>query len=177
MEELIEIFEGCKTGDRKSQERLYHKMYPALFSLCKNLFSDEQDIISALNNGMLKVYRNIEQYDDSKGKLFNWIYTIVRNEAITYLKGKKCVEQNIDLEYGNHIMDENPFKFLEWKDIYYYLNQLPQTTRSVCSLFYFEHFSIKEIALSLEMKEGTVKWHLNESRNRLKKIFKVINHI
>jgi len=36
---------------------------------------------------------------------------------------------------------------------------------------YIEDYSIKEIAASLDMKDGTVKWHLNEGRNKLKVIF------
>jgi RNA polymerase sigma-70 factor (ECF subfamily) len=65
----------------------------------------------------------------------------------------------------------NPFKQLEWKDIYYYLDQLPPNTRYVCSLYYLEGFSIKEITNLIDMKEGTVKWQLNECRTRLKEIF------
>ena len=48
------------------------------------------------------------------------------------------------------------------------LAKLPPTTRAVCSLYYMEGFSIKEMSAALDMKEGTVKWHLNESRKRLK---------
>lgn len=146
-------------------------MYPALFTLCKNFFKDDHDIITALNNGMLKVYKNISQYDDSKGSIFNWIYTIVRNQALTYLKSKKNDLEIKSLDDLNDVPYLNPFKMLEWKDIYFYLNKLPNTTRIVCSLFYFEYFTIKEISINLEMKEGTVRWHLNESRNRLKLLF------
>ena len=71
----------------------------------------------------------------------------------------------------------NPFKQLEWKDIYFYLDKLPANTRSVCCLYYIEGFSIKEIAISIDMKAGTVKWHLNECRNRLKTIFENTNSI
>jgi RNA polymerase sigma-70 factor (ECF subfamily) len=48
---------------------------------------------------------------------------------------------------------------------------LPAATRAVCTLFYIEGFSIKEIAAQLNISEGTIKWHLNESRNRLRILF------
>lgn len=120
---------------------------------------------------MLKVFRNIHQYDASKGDFFNWAYTTVRNAALTYIRDKK---PQLCYELNEHIADAasgNPFRQLEWKDIYYYLDKLPANTRTVCSLYYLEGFTIKEIAAGINMKEGSVKWHLNECRTRLRNIF------
>ena len=124
---------------------------------------------------MLKVFRNINQYDPAKGDFFNWAYTTVRNAALTLIRDKK---NKLTFELTENAADatvNNPFKQLEWKDIYYYLDQLPTNTRYVCSLYYLEGFSIQEITGLIEMKEGTVKWHLNECRTRLKVIFEQYN--
>jgi RNA polymerase sigma factor (sigma-70 family) len=169
--DLKKTIEGCINQDRKCQEELYKQFYPAFFALCKRFFSDKHDILTALNNGMLKLFKNIHKYDASKGDFFNWAYTMVRNAALTLIRDKKT---NLTYELNEQEQDKgqyNPFKQLEWKDIYFYLGQLPANTRYVCTLFYIEGFSIKEIAPALNMKEGTVKWHLNECRNRLKIIF------
>lgn len=171
MSNINEILEGCRQNNRQSQEKLYRQFYPALFALCKQFFEDDHEALTALNNGMLKVYKNIEQFDSSKGELFNWTYTIVRNAALTLIRDKKQYAV-IELKEGvTNIPSDNPFKSLEWKDIYVYLGKLPPVTRAVCSLFYIEGLSIKETASSLSIKEGTVKWHLNECRNKLKRIF------
>ena len=175
MENLDTILEGCKTEDQKSQEMLYKSFYPALFALCKTFFPNQHDILTALNNGMLKVFKNLNQYDPAKGDFFNWAYTIVRNAALTLIRDK---DNNLTYELNENVHDTvgyNPFKRLEWKDIYYYLDKLPANTRYVCSLYYLEGFSIREIANSITMKEGTVKWHLNECRTKLKKIFEQNN--
>ena len=121
---------------------------------------------------MLKVFKNINQYDESKGKFFNWAYTTVRNAALTLVRDKKT---EVTLELTDHyedIADFNPFRDENASDIYVYLDLLSAKTRVVCCLFYIEGFSIKEISKSLEMKEGTVKWHLSESRSRLKTLIK-----
>ncbi len=173
MTDTKDIIEGCKKHNRLSQEKLYRQFYPALFALCKTFFKDEQDIISVLNNGMLRVFKNIEQFDPEKGTLFNWIYTIIRNAALTELR--KIKDESEKMVYTDTLPDlisYNPFKEKEWDDIFELLERLPATTRAVCTLFYIEEFSIKEIVDLLDMKEGTVKWHLNESRNRLRHIFK-----
>lgn len=151
---------------------MYLHFYPAMFNLCNKFFDDSQDIITALNNGMLRVFKNVENYDSEKSELFTWVYTIVRNAALTLVRDKK--NKVSVLELTSDIVSDtemNPFKNSQEDEVFVYLGKLASTTRAVCSLFYIEDYSIKEIAASLVMKEGTVKWHLNEGRNKLRIIF------
>ncbi|CAG5004719.1 ECF RNA polymerase sigma factor SigE [Dyadobacter sp. CECT 9275] len=171
MDQQREILDGCRRNDRKSQEELYYAFYPAMFSLCKKFFADEHEILTALNNGMMRVFKNIDQYDPRRGELFNWMYTVIRNACLTMIRDKKPETTQELKENMSDISQYDPFRSSEWDDIFHYLDQLPPATRAVCSLFYLEGFSIKEITKETGMKDGTVKWHLNESRNRLKTIF------
>jgi RNA polymerase sigma factor (sigma-70 family) len=172
-EKLQDILAGCRRKERQSQEKLYRQFYPVLFALCRNFFEDKHEILTAVNNGMMKVFKNIELYDPGKGEFFNWMYTTVRNEALTLLRNRKS--KSFDYEEINEKMvfeaSENPFQQLAFKDIDLYLSELPLATRRVCGLFYLDGFSVKEIAEALTISEGTVKWHLSESRNKLKIIF------
>ena len=169
---LQEIIEGCKKNDRISQEKLYHQFYPGLFALCKKFFTNNHDVLSALNDGMLNVFTNIHQYDQEKGELFNWAYAIVRNAAINQLKRNNHLIQTTDItgKIEEYSID-NPLEDFEWENIYLYLDKLPFATRAVCILFYIEGFTIQEISEQLNVKEGTIKWHLSESRSRLKFMF------
>lgn len=169
MKDLTHIIAGCKKNDRACQEKLYREFYPALFALCKNFFIDSHQALTALNNGMLRVFKHIDGYDSSKGEFFNWVYTVVRHAALTHLRDQKqsltveitprhhelCGEMHPAADDGAQVVEQ--------------LDKLPPATRVVCNLFYVEGFSVKEIAHSLNMKEGTVKWHLNEGRNKLKR--------
>jgi RNA polymerase sigma factor (sigma-70 family) len=168
--DILHIIEGCKNGDRLSQEKLYKQFYPALYALCRSFFDEKHEILTAINNGMLRVYKNIDQFDSSKASLFTWIYTIVRNASLSMLKERRKETPMVykeDLEAHSFIQ---PIFSGELNETYMLLYKLPPTTRAVCSLFYVEGFSIKEIAESMDLKEGTVKWHLNEGRTRLKSI-------
>ena len=168
LEELDHILQGCKQKDRASQEKMYRHFYPALFALCRMFYDNEHDILTALNNGMLKVFRNIDKFDAAKGSLFNWVYTVVKNEALTGLKGsRRFVEKELLPDVHTGITD-NPFYRSEKKDMHVYLQRLPVNTRTVAGLFYLEGYSVKEITNLLCMKEGTVKWHLSECRSKLK---------
>jgi RNA polymerase sigma factor (sigma-70 family) len=169
--DIQHILNGCKNKDILCQEKLYKLFYPALFNLCKLFFDDKHEALSALNNGMLKVYNNIEKYNDQQGTLFNWMYTIIRNEALSYLTTKKKVFINVELQENvEAVWNGKEFKNLDIKDMSYCLEQLPLATRNVCRLCYLDGFSINDIANILGISAGTIKWHLSESRKKLKPI-------
>ena len=71
--------------------------YPAMSNLCKRFFDDKHEIVTALNNGMLKVFKNIAQYEEAKSELLTWVYAIVRNEALTLVRNKKSVVSTNEL--------------------------------------------------------------------------------
>jgi RNA polymerase sigma factor (sigma-70 family) len=174
LEELQQLIHECSNHNRLAQEKLYRKFYPPLFLLCKRFFANNHEALECLNDGMLKVYKNIAQFENNKGDFFNWAYTIIRNTALDKLRLKPHLpveEINADVEFT---YAENSFEALDWKDTYKLLDVLPPATRVVCTLYYIEGFKIKEISDELKLSPGTIKWHLSEIRLRLKPVLK--NH-
>jgi RNA polymerase sigma factor (sigma-70 family) len=167
-----QVINGCKRNDRLSQEKLYKQFFPALFCMCKRFFQNDHEAVEAVNDGMLKVYKNIDTYREGKGAFFNWIYTIVRNTALDKLKLSVPIVQRAEplsgIEPGS---GDNPLHALESRELYKLLDHLTPATRVVCSLFYLEGYSIAAISEQLKISPGTVKWHLSESRRKLKEIF------
>lgn len=47
---------------------------------------------------------------------------------------------------------------------------LPRRQREVAALFYVDDYSVQEVALTLGLSEGTVKSHLSEARDRMRRI-------
>lgn len=137
--------------------------------MCKHFFDDKQDVVTALNNGMLNVYKRIGQYDATKGDFFNWIYTVVRNAALTLLRDKKMVP-TVSLLYVEDKTAEIKEVDSNFETLTIMLQHLPAATRIVAHMYYREGFSIKEIATHVDTSEGTVKWHLSETRKRLKQM-------
>lgn len=169
---LQHIINGCIKKDPVWQEKLYRLYYPALYLVCKTFFSEKHDIITALNNGMLRVYANIHLYDADKGSLYNWMHTVVRNAALTFLRDSK---KTITIELATEVKTDlsgNPFTGFDRNKLLLLLDKLPTDTRAAVVLFYVEEQSIKEITQLLDMKEGTVKWHLSEGRKKLRKYIK-----
>ena len=124
---------------------------------------------------MLKVFEHIGTYKAEKGKFFNWVYTIVRNTALDKFRSSAAAAlRNEPYSAADSIpetdISSNPLIALEGKDLYVLLDRLAPATRVICGLFYLEGYSIKDIADQLSISSGTVKWHLSESRKKLKSI-------
>ena len=172
MENIEAIIEGCKRNEAFYQEKLYRHFYPALYALCKTFFSADHDIISALNNGMLKVFANIHKYDSTRGNFYSWLHAVVRNAALTFLRDSKTFRTNELTESLEDAVIEKPFENFNWEELFKVLAHLPTDTRAIVVLFYIEDIPIKEICMMLGMKEGTVKWHLSAGRKKLRKLLK-----
>ena len=168
MQTDLDLVRACAANNRLGQEQLFRIYYPSLILMCKRFFTDEHQALEALNDGMIKVFKKIATYDSTKGELFNWIYTIVRNSALDKIRLVKFPKITELTEGIYNPGTENPFEKLEWKDLYVLLDTLPPATRVVCSLYYVEGFSVKEIGNQLCVHEGTIKWHLSETRKKLK---------
>ncbi len=118
----------------------------------------------------MKVFTTIASFDPNKGSLFNWAYTIVRNAALDKLKKKKYPSSQLSIEHTELPAEDSPGLKLESKAFYAMLDTLQQPGRAICSLFYVEGFSVKEISAHLQIQEGTVKWHLHQVRKKLKPV-------
>lgn len=174
MDDLQQLINDCAANNRLGQEKLYKRFYPALFVLCKRFFADNHQALEALNDGMLKVFKQIQYYNSEKGIFFNWMYTIIRNTVLDKLKGKHVFTVQIadeNMMQPRHLY-ENPLQLLEQKDVYVLLDCLPPATRVIGALFYLDGCSIKDICIQLQLSSGTVKWHLSEARRKLKPFLK-----
>jgi RNA polymerase sigma-70 factor (ECF subfamily) len=176
LEELHKIIQGCSRNDRSCQEKLYKLYYVPLFCLCRRFFRNDHEAIESVNDGMMKVFSSMDSYRPDKGKFFNWVYTIVRNTALDKFRSAVSIPSRPDLNgLADTVPDTdnrgNPILAMEEKDIFILLDELSSATRVVCNLFYIEGYSIKDISEQLKISAGTVKWHLSESRRKLRSIF------
>ena len=77
----------------------------------------------------------------------------------------------------SEVKDDVTFDTEEKSDIYYAILDLPQKYKSVIHLFYYEDYSISEIAECLGIKESTVKSQLHRGRELLKTKLKGVTQI
>jgi RNA polymerase sigma factor (sigma-70 family) len=122
-----------------------------------------------LNDGFLKVFKNIHLYDSAKGSLYTWIRTIMINTAINFLQKKQLLFNDAPQSLPEDIIIENDIllKF-DADGLLMLIRQLPPATQLVFNLHTVEGFSHREISMMLGTSESTSRWHLGEARKQLK---------
>ena len=167
-----DIISGCVKGDRKAQERLYKEYYSSMVKLCMRYTKNEEDAVEVLNNGFLKVFKNIQRYEPGKASLYTWIRTIVINTCLDFIKSKQNIEPYKELDETVHIPSDVISK-MKADELLRLIRRLPPSTQAVFNLYVIEGYGHKEIGTLLNISEGTSKWHLSEARQRLQKMIQL----
>jgi RNA polymerase sigma factor (sigma-70 family) len=163
-----QLIHGCAMNDRKSQELLYKQFYHPMLALCFRYTKNQEDATEVLHEGLLKVYKNIQHFDESKSSLFTWVHTIMVRTAIDFLRKKSLRGINVEWTEANEpIVQAEILENRSAEDIMQFLKQLPEITATVFNLHVIEGYKHKEIAQMLDMSEGTSKWHVSEAKKQL----------
>ena len=163
-----DIVNGCKKGNRKAQEQLYRNYYRAMATLCMRYTRNEEDAVEVLNNGFLKVFRNIEKYDEKQAVLYTWMRTIIINSCLDFIKQKEKNISHMELDDAVEIdIPAEAISRMKATELLYLVRQLPPATQAVFNLYVMDGYNHKEIAQMLNIKEGTSKWLLSEARKSL----------
>lgn len=161
----------CVANDRSAQAELYKQYYGKMMGICKRYFQNRDDAMEVLNCGFLKVFQNLKHYEQ-KGPFEAWIYRIIYNTIIDFLRSKKkTVFSSIsDAEEFVSTAPDLPLQKLYTDDLLNLLYLLPDATRTVFNMFAIDGYKHEEIAEMLGISEGTSKWHVNQARKQLKEL-------
>jgi RNA polymerase sigma factor (sigma-70 family) len=175
-EEHINIIRGCKQNDRKAQEALYKAYYKAMVTICLRYTKNEEDAVEVLNNGFLKVFKNIQRYDPDQASLYTWIRTIVVNSCLDFIRKKNRIEQRYEFNEGIEVhVPAEAISRMKIGELLGLVRSLPPATAAVFNLYVIEGYNHKEIGSLLGISDGTSKWHLSEARKQLQLKIKLQN--
>lgn len=166
------LFEQCRSGDLKAQEKVYKHFYPELIKICVRYSGNLDDAGTIYNNAFLKIFNHSTLYEH-RGRLTHWVIKVITHTAIDYTRAKHKL--NLKTQYHSEVEDlevsPSVLNKLSAEDIYKFIQSLPKATAIVFNMFIYENYLHKEIAHILKISEGTSKWHVNEARRLLRERF------
>jgi RNA polymerase sigma factor (sigma-70 family) len=158
---------GCVRNDIVCQEVLYKRFYPTMMAIVKRYTSDKDEAVSILNNGFLKVFKNIASYK-AIGSLEGWIRRIIIHAISDYYRYKHPTKEILhdNIPETCNSFGVQPINY-DYNLLLALLEKLTPTTRTVVNLFLIDGFTHKQIAEQLVMSENTSKWHVAEGKRIL----------
>lgn len=152
-----ELISNAKNGDERSFEILMEANYQKVFNLAFRLMRNEEDAYELTSDTFIRAYRNIKSFRGNSS-FWTYLYRICLNCGINRLKRQKPtipINDAKDVSVAGPM--ENHRNLILKEAIENALSQLSPRERAIFLMRQYEDMPIKEIALSLNLKEGTVK--------------------
>jgi RNA polymerase sigma factor (sigma-70 family) len=169
----LELVLALKERDNQAFSFLYDNYSGALYSIIKQIITDNSELASdVLQEVFINIWRKIESYDQSKGRLFTWMLNIARNASIDTLRSKSY--QN---SQKNQELPDNVYKGVANQTIQMnvdniglkkVLEKLKPEHRVLVELAYFKGFTHEEIAEMMTIPLGTVKTRIRNALIQLR---------
>lgn len=144
-------------------ERYRDNLFAVAFNVCKNA-ADADDIVQET---FLQYYLTRKKFD-SEQHIRAWLIRVAINKAKNvnrsfWRRHKMPLE-----EYMESLVFDTP----EDETLFETVMNLPEKYRIVIHLFYYEDYSVHEIAEALRLTESNVKTRLSRGRGLLREILK-----
>lgn len=170
------LAELVRSQDQELYREIMIRYQDKLMRYASYLVQDENQAADVVQEAFIKAFVNLHGFQTKK-KFSSWIYRIVHNEAINYLKKHRreiSLENNQWLEQKIKSDDniEEDFSNGETREM---LNQclkkLPVKYREPLVLFYLENNSYEEISDVLQLPLGTVGTRISRGKKMMRVIY------
>lgn len=165
-----------KSKDEKAFNYLYDNYSGALYGVIIKVLDKEELANDVLQEVFVKIWRSIDQYDSSKGRLYTWMLNISRNAAIDTLRSKSFQQEQKTTDIDNTVyLNDNRRSSNNNTDaigLKKSVMNLKQEFRVLIDMAYFQGFTQEEISKALNIPLGTVKTRMRNAILELKSVFK-----
>lgn len=149
---------------------LYDNYSGALYGIVNSIVTDKEIANDVLQNVFVNIWRKIESYDASKGRLFTWMLNIARNASIDELrsKGYRDSQKNQSLSENVDVAGVATVPVIDDVGLKKVLTKLKGELRVLIDLSYFQGFTHEEISKILGIPLGTVKTRIRSALIQLR---------
>jgi RNA polymerase sigma-70 factor (ECF subfamily) len=176
--QLQQLLKECKKGSVTAQKYLFDEFATQFFLLCRRYMRNDSVAEEIMSTGFLKIFQSLHQFEYSNDiSAKAWMKKIMVNECLQVLRQKNnflMVAEDVAEEIE---VNEEAIMKLNADEIYKLITQLPIGYRTVFNLFVIEGMSHKEIAVALNITEGTSKSQLSKARKVLQQLFTEKNEL
>ena len=166
------------SGEQKAFDELYAATVETAYYTATLVLTSQEDIADALQISYMKAFAHIGELEHPES-FEKWLKKIVINECRNYLRDNgKHIFSTVyiggsydDVEGSDLTVDIAGNGELR-RTLDEILSSLPEKQRVCVNLFYFEKYSVAEIAALLGISEGTVKSRLHYGRRTLERKYK-----
>lgn len=169
----MNLVEEAKLGNNQAFEQLIEENKIKMYKVAKSILKNEDDVCDAIQNALMSAYTNLSKLQNNQF-FSTWLIRILINKSYDIANKNQRVYSNT-----NDIDEYNTNENLKSYDSYdseslieNVLNKIDDDLRTITILYYYNDYTVNEIAMILEIPEGTVKSRLSRARSKIYEIIK-----
>ena len=158
--------------DEEALSALYDRYSGLVYSEAKRILRDAGAAEEILQDLFYQVWRTSERFDPARGSLAGWLLVAARNRAISKLRRKTGISEELNENAVSLKVDAESFaaQNLLLDKVKTLMGSLPEGQREALECAYFEGMSHSEIAEKTGQPLGTVKTRIRSAMEVLKKV-------
>lgn len=149
---------------------LYDNYSGALLGVIGGIIADRELAGDVLQNVFVNIWRKIDLYDPSKGRLFTWMLNIARNAAIDEVRSRayRDAQKNQPIAEDGSLPGAVTGPAIGDVGLKKVLTKLKEEWRVLIDLSYFQGYTHEEIAKLQGLPLGTVKTRIRTALSHLR---------
>lgn len=171
-----ELVSLLKSKNQAAFSYLYDNYAAALNGVIIKVLGEDESSKDLLQEVFIKIWKHIDSYDATKGRLYTWMLNIARNSAIDILRSTKHNQNKKISNLENSVHSDGVLHATSIKTEHIGLKKivssLKEEYRQIIDLAYFKGYTQDEIAKELNIPVGTVKTRSRNALMQLKTIMR-----
>jgi RNA polymerase sigma-70 factor (ECF subfamily) len=167
-----DLLELLKTKTEKGFSVLYDNYSAALFGVVNRIVRSEEIAADITQDAFVKIWKNLENYNASKGTIFTWMINVARNTAIDKIRSQEYLQtrQNLEIESYTGVIDteNNTSLNIDAIGLKNLVEKLRPEYKQLIDLVYYKGYTQSEIADEFDIPLGTVKTRIKSAITSLR---------
>ena len=160
-------------GDQVAFAELYDALAPLLHGVVLKVVRDPAQSEEVTQEAFVELWRLAPRYDASRGSVRSWAATLAHRRAIDRVRSEQSSRNRAEREAQKRPIQSNDVAEqvvanIDGTRVRKALERLTEMQRQAVELAYFGGHSYREVALLLDVAEGTIKTRIRDGMIRLR---------
>jgi len=162
------LLREIRDGNQDSFKRLFHLYYDSLVIYADGYLCDRASSEDLVQEVFIYFWENADNITITTS-VKGYLYKMVRNKGLNYLKTLKITDDLEILEYTHNELGDDLDNFQEerikkFNKVLLLVEAMPKRMKTIFNLKYRQHYSYSEISNELNISANTIKTQLKRAK-------------
>jgi RNA polymerase sigma-70 factor (ECF subfamily) len=173
----LALIQRVGRGDQAAFADLYDLVAPLVHGVVLKVVRDPSHAEEVVQEVFVELWRVAPRFDPAKGVVSSWVATIAHRRAVDRVRSEQAARNRVEREsfrierphdeVADSVVAVDQSQF-ERRRVRRALERLTSMQREAVELAYFGGYTYREVAVLLDVPEGTVKTRIRDGMIRLR---------